>query len=317
MAADAAAKERDALPEAFDPGDWKSRLIHGRRLGSAVQPPAWLHASYDTLRRQVMDPAYPCFFGTLAERRGEMFYSFVAGRDIAELPATMQTFAELVSLPQYRKNNIAVFFEPDAQPLSHEAYHDWFWQILQRLHDVDPDPQADEQPDPSHGDWEFSYAGVQTFVVCACPSFRARHSRNLGPGMVLLFQPRSVFVDTITNKVIGREARNQVRKRLENWDEIPAHPDLGFYGDPGNLEWKQYFLDDANQPLADRCPFLKRQRAKDRASRTETGDAPEAPAPRQASPDAVSTPGGRAAARPARGDAALQGERASQHEMAK
>jgi uncharacterized protein len=87
-----------------------------------------------------------------------------------------------------------------------------------------------------------------------------RHSRNLGPGMVLLFQPRSVFVDTITNKVIGREARNQVRKRLETWDEIPAHPDLGFFGDPGNLEWKQYFLDDGNTPADDRCPFLKRQR---------------------------------------------------------
>jgi FPC/CPF motif-containing protein YcgG len=77
--------------------------------------------------------------------------------------------------------------------------------------------------------------------------------------MVLLFQPRSVFVDTITNKVIGREARNQVRKRLETWDDIPAHPDLGFYGDPGNLEWKQYFLDDANAPIEERCPFLKRR----------------------------------------------------------
>jgi uncharacterized protein len=172
----------------------------------------------------------------------------------------MQLFAELASLPQYRRNNIAVFFEPDPEPLSHDEYHAWFWRILQHLHDVDPDPQADEQPDPSDESWEFSFAGVQTFVVCACPSFRARHSRNLGPGMVLLFQPREVFVDTITNKVIGREARNQVRKRLEAWDEIPAHPDLGFFGDPGNLEWKQYFLDDVNEPAADRCPFLKRQR---------------------------------------------------------
>jgi hypothetical protein len=191
-----------------------------------------------------------------------MFYSYVNGKDIRDLPATMQTFAELVTLPQYRKNNIAIFFEPDAQPLTHEAYHAWFWSILQHLHDVDPDPKADAQPEPSHEDWEFSFAGVETFVVCACPSFRLRHSRNLGPGMVLLFQPRSVFVDTITNKVIGREARNQVRKRLETWDEISAHPDLGFYGDPGNLEWKQYFLDDANLPADDRCPFLKRQREK-------------------------------------------------------
>lgn len=250
-----------ALNEApvFTAQDWKSRIIKGRACGADVQPPAWLDASYATLREQVMHPAYPCFFGTQAERRGEMFYSFVHGKDIADLPATMQTFAELASLPQYRKNNIAVFFEPDAEPLSHDAYHELFWHALQQLHNVDPDPQADQQPEPSDESWEFSFAGVQMFVVCACPSFSLRHSRNLGPGMVLLFQPRSVFVDTITNKVIGREARNQVRKRLETWDDTPAHPDLGFYGDPGNLEWKQYFLDDHNVRAADVCPFLKRK----------------------------------------------------------
>ena len=240
---------------------WRDRIIRDGTQGLA-DPPAWLVTAYDLFRCNVLDPAYPCFFGTMAEKRGEMFYSYVNGKDIRDLPATMQTFAELVSLPQYRKNNIAVFFEPDREPLTHAAYHDLFWSILQHLHDVDPDPHADAQPDPSHEDWEFSFAGVETFVVCACPSFRQRHSRNLGPGMVLLFQPRSVFVDTITNKVIGREARNQVRKRIETWDTIPAHPDLGFYGDPGNLEWKQYFLDDANLPANDRCPFLKRQREK-------------------------------------------------------
>lgn len=248
----------------FDPGDWKSRIIAGRLIGAEIDLPHWLDASYETLREQVMHPAYPCFFGTTAERRGEMFYSFVSGKekDIRDLPATMQTFAELASLPQYRKNNIAVFFEPDTVPLSHDEYHELFWKTLQHLHNVDPDPAADQQPEPSHEEWEFSFAGVEMFVVCACPSFKLRHSRNLGAGMVLLFQPRSVFVDTITNKVIGREARNQVRKRLETWDETPAHPDLGFYGDAGNLEWKQYFLDDHNVAAQDACPFLKRQARK-------------------------------------------------------
>ncbi|CAB3734801.1 Linear gramicidin synthase subunit D [Paraburkholderia sediminicola] len=244
----------------FVAGDWTSRVIEGRKTGASVTLPAWLDASYETMRTQVMDTGYPCFFGTMAERRGEMFYAFVNGKDISDLPATMQTFAELASRPEYRKNNIAVFFEPDAEPLSHDAYHALFWNALQTLHNVDPDPNADAQPEPSHEDWEFSFAGVEMFVVCACPSFHTRHSRNLGPGMVLLFQPRSVFVDTITNKVIGREARNQVRKRLETWDDVSAHPDLGFYGDPGNLEWKQYFLTDENTPAGDRCPFLKRSR---------------------------------------------------------
>lgn len=250
------------------PSAWQSRVILGDQVGG-VDLPAWLPARYETLRSQVMHPDYPCFFGTIAERRGEMFYSFVNGRDERQLAATMTTFSRLASRPEFRRNNIAIFYESDAEPLTHDAYHDRFWATLQHLHDVDPDPAADDQPPPSDETWEFSFGGIQMFVVCACPSFARRHSRNLGPGMVLLFQPRAVFVDTITNKVIGRQARNQVRERLRKWDDVPPHPDLGFYGDAGNLEWKQYFLADASQPAADQCPFLKRQRRE--PARAQTG----------------------------------------------
>ena len=240
--------------------DWTQRVILGDAVGG-MSLPSWLHDSYATLRLHVMDPAYPCFFGTMAEKRGEMFYSFVHGKNIGELPATMRKFSELASLPEYEKNNIAIFFEPDVEPLSHQQYHDLFWDALQHLHDNDPDPEADHQPAPNDPKWEFSFAGVEMFVVCACPSFSARHSRNLGPGMVLLFQPRSVFVDKVTNRVIGLQAREEVRRRLKKWDAIPAHPDLGFYGDPGNLEWKQYFLPDENVAATGKCPFLNRSAA--------------------------------------------------------
>ncbi len=204
------------------------------------------------------DDAYPCFFGVQAERRGEMFYAFLPKGEEGALPAIMATFAQLSVLPAYEKNNIAVFFEPDPAPLTHEQYHDWFWRMLQSLHDADTHPNAGHQVDPADPAWEFCYQGVEMFVVCGCPSFAQRHSRNLGPGMVLLFQPRSVFIDKITNKVIGRRAREEVRKRLRKWDELGAHPDLGFYGDPGNLEWKQYFLPDNNIPHAGQCPFHSR-----------------------------------------------------------
>lgn len=238
--------------------NWRRRIILSDRVG-VTDVPGWLATSYATLREQVMDPAYPCFFGTQAERHGKMFYSFVLNQDIATLPATMATFAALVSCPEYDKNNIAIFFEPDPQPLSHQDYHAIFWHTLQYLHDRDPDPVADQQPHPSDPAWEFSFAGVQMFVVCACPSFTARHSRNLGPGMVLLFQPRSAFIDKVTNRVIGLQARREVRHRLRAWDAIPAHPDLGVYGDPSNREWKQYFLPDDNTPVQGACPFLTRR----------------------------------------------------------
>ncbi|WP_081764978.1 YqcI/YcgG family protein [Robbsia andropogonis] len=275
--------------DTIDPQQWTSRLIDGERMGTETDPPAWLSSSYQTLRDQVMDPAYPCFFGTMAEKRGEMFYGFVRGKRYETMVKTMRTFAALSAMPRFRKFNIAIFFEPDALPLPHESYHDLFWRTLQHLHDVDEDPDAPYQPPPSDEAWEFGYAGLQMFVVCACPSFRLRHSRNLGPGMVLLFQPRAVFVDTITNKVIGREARQQVRKRLETWDDVTAHPDLGFYGDPGNLEWRQYFLPDANSPSADRCPFLSRIEQSRRKGAREGGK-PNAPA-RRAGAGEASTAG--------------------------
>ncbi|WP_167058771.1 YqcI/YcgG family protein, partial [Burkholderia sp. Ax-1719] len=255
----AAQAELATRASACNAADWTSRVIQGERIGAEIALPAWLDASYQTLRSQVMDPAYPCFFGTVAERRGEMFYAFVEGKGPGDMAASMETFARLAALPEYRKNNIAVFFEPDEEPLRHEDYQRHFWRILQQLHDADPNPAADAYPDPSDEAWEFAFAGIEMFVVCALPSFATRHSRNLGPGMVLLFQPRAVFVDTITNKVIGREARNQVRQRLLKWDEVEPHPDLGFYGDPGNLEWKQYFLGDNNARAGDVCPFLSRK----------------------------------------------------------
>ncbi|RQU99200.1 amino acid adenylation domain-containing protein, partial [Burkholderia cenocepacia] len=251
----------DSEGEAIDPANWQSRIIHGRRVGAHAfdRPlPGWLAASYARMRADVMDPGYPCFFGTQAEKRGEMFYAWVDGKDISRLPETMATFAELAAQPQYEKNNIAVFFEPDPHPLSHDAYHDAFWHTLQYLHDHDPDPKVGEQLDPSHPDWEFSFAGLQTFVVCACPSFGQRHSRNLGPGMVLLFQPRAVFVDKVTNRAISTQARAEVRRRLNVWDEVPPHPDLGYFGDTENREWKQYFLPDADVSHFGACPFLRR-----------------------------------------------------------
>ena len=218
--------------------DWRHRVIVKGELGARELPP-WAEHSYRILHEQVTNDAYPCFFGVQAELRGEMFYTFIRKGEEGALKEAMATFAGLAQLPAYEKHNIAVFFEPDPQPLDHREYQDIFWRTLQSLHDADTHPHALSQVDPADPAWEFCYQGVEMFVVCACPSFTKRRSRNLGPGMVLLFQPRSVFIDKITNKAIGHRARNQVRKRLRVWDEVGPHPDLGFYGDPGNLEWKQ------------------------------------------------------------------------------
>src|SRR5882757_1144216 len=96
--------------------NFKERIISGASVGVA-DVPDWLAGSYETFRCHVTDDAYPCFFGTQAERRGEMFYAYVSKRDIAHVPAAMATFLQLSSKREHEKNNFAVFFEPSTTPL--------------------------------------------------------------------------------------------------------------------------------------------------------------------------------------------------------
>ena len=93
------------------------------------------------------------------------------------------------------------------------------------------------------------------FVFAAAPSYAHRTSRNVGPGLVLLFQPRNVFDGIEGGTPRGMAARQIIRSRLNRWDTVPVHPDLGDYGDPSNSEWRQYFIPDGHRRLAEKCPL--------------------------------------------------------------
>jgi hypothetical protein len=43
------------------------------------------------------------------------------------------------------------------------------------------------------------------------------------------------------------------------YDGMPVHPDIGFYGDSINREWKQYALPDDNASEKGACPFHPRR----------------------------------------------------------
>jgi len=236
--------------------DWRERIIFGEKMGVEA-PPAWLREAYETFREIVLHPGYPCHFGTIAERQGDLYYAFVeGGRDLSHLPATLERFARASRARPGRRNNLAVFFAPEPAPLSHEEHQAFFWETLQYLHDHDPQEERNgEHLDPDDPLWAFPFAGDRFFVVGAAPSYAARRSRNLGTGMVMLFQPRDVFDDAVSGKPLGHAARQFVRDRLLRWDGIAPHPELGVYGDPATREWKQYFLPDDARPVEGVCPF--------------------------------------------------------------
>jgi uncharacterized protein len=178
---------------------WTGRVLLGSQIGQKTLP-AWLIKSYEDFRRNVTHPAFPCYFGTQAENRGEMFYSYVEGMDLSHLPSTMRNFTELSALLENQKNNFALFFEPQRQTGSHGNFQALCWRVLQYLHDRDTHPDVLQQPSVEEANWEFCFDGLQMFVVGCSPTYIHRRSRNIGSGIVLLFQPRSVFIDKVTNR---------------------------------------------------------------------------------------------------------------------
>ena len=234
----------------------RSRVIFG---GAPITPhdlPKWLPSSYETFHERVSDPQYPCFLGSGAERRGELFYTVVDHSTLHILPHTLAAFLLAAQSAPSERRNLTVFFEPDKTCQSHASYRARFWAVLQYLNGCDPAPWPSQLPrDNDNWAWEFAFAGQGIFVFGAAPSYQQRSSRNLGPGMVMLMQPRSSFFGLDGHTERGIQARAVTRERLAAWDAMPSHPDLGAYGDPNNREWKQYFLPDDNQAANGACPF--------------------------------------------------------------
>jgi FPC/CPF motif-containing protein YcgG len=237
------------------PQNWTGRVLDQGRLGIPVND-RWKLEAYEQYKARLRAPEYPCFFGQGGEARGEMLYTFVAKSGLNEFVTNMQQFVSLIDAPPHERSSLVAFFEPDPSIADHPSFVARFWQILQFLHEHDRDPVTDRTPD--HPLWEFAFERCEMFVVGASPTYQRRRSRNLGPGAVLVFQPRSLFLDPATSQPIAASVRQRIHRRTLAYDGIAIHPDIGFYGSMGNREWKQYALPDDNQPESGACPFHTR-----------------------------------------------------------
>ena len=235
--------------------NWKARVLSQGRLGIPLKE-NWKLEAYEQYKSRLHAPEYPCFFGQTGEARGEMLYTFIAEGGLPEFVENMRQFVALIGAPPHERSSLIAFCEPDPSVMDHISFVARFWQILQFLHDHDRDPATDKTPD--HPLWEFAFERCEMFVVGASPTYRQRRSRNLGPGVVLVFQPRSLFIDPATSQPIAAPVRQRIHKRMVSYDGMTVHPDIGFYGNVGNREWKQYALPDDNAPETGACPFKTR-----------------------------------------------------------
>jgi len=227
--------------------------------------PKWFAGSLRTLRDNLRQREYPCHFGRQAFQRGQLFTTYATMDDLHPLAHALAFFLDNTPRSRGGRHLLCAFIR-SAVGSTHLDHDRRFWRVLQYLHDHDPKPWPAAFPtSPQDPAWEFCFNSEAMFVFGSAPTHVLRASRNLGEHLVMLFQPRSVFLDIAGGTPAGIVARSSIRDRLHAWDLAAPHPSMGDYGDPSNLEWRQYFIPDDDSDLHPVCPLrLHTRRRTDR-----------------------------------------------------
>jgi FPC/CPF motif-containing protein YcgG len=225
----------------------------------------WARQSLLALKQILGEPsAFPCTFARRAFKSKKLRY-LIAGwpfdkderrrvreglLDYLSLCDTLSGIAEWMTA-------LLILFQPEPVPLTVEAYHQQAWMIMQDWINNDPEPWPDDIPrDPHQPMWSLCFRGVPLFVNVSCPTHVARNSRNLGPSLVLVTQPRAGFDRVAGNTSEGAKVRQRIRDLVDKYDApLPWPRELGTYH-KGELEWPQYAIKDDNKPRTDRCPLV-------------------------------------------------------------
>lgn len=240
----------------------QERLVSEVESGRA---PEWVTDHWRTFRDGLLGERngspFPCFFGAESVRDGEPLYTAVPsmtekdallglGKTLIEYLETYREYSERASL--------VTFFKPPNNSLSEAQYHQQLWHLLQFLHVHDPEPWPESIPtDPDDPHWEFCFAGEPIFPTCRAPFHERRSSRYCPIGLEITFQPRSLFenLGVTADTDAGQQARDIIQDRLEEYDGVCPHADLGDWGVEGDREWPQYMLSEETEQAPDSCPI--------------------------------------------------------------
>ena len=231
----------------------------------AGEAPEWVAAHWRSFREGLLGERngtpFPCFFGAESVRNGDPLYTAVPSMTDADaLLGLGRTLLDY--LDTYREHSdrasLVAFFRPPARPLSETEYHGTLWHVLQFLHVHDPAPWPDDIPtEPDDPYWEFCFGGEPIFPTCRAPFYDARQSRYCPVGLEITFQPRALFegLDATADTEFGRQARTIIHDRLEGYDGVCPHADLGDWGVEGDREWRQYMLSSDPEAAPESCPI--------------------------------------------------------------
>jgi len=203
---------------------------------------------------------FPCIPATIGYSLNHLRYGFIGD------PTDEHTTIELANiLKEYtlhskeygNYNSLIVFYHLTDELIystNVEGLEELFWEQLSKLTAIDEIDWVNDIPrDPEEPLWEFCFHGEKYFMYCATPLHQNRHSRNFKT-LMLAITPRWVLQEFTKKESFAKTIKNQIRKRLTNYDSIPIHPDLNTYGENENFEWRQYFLRDDDTTIS-KCPY--------------------------------------------------------------
>ncbi len=229
-------------------------LLRVAEVESAALSP-WAAAAYQEIRDKVLDDAFPCTFGTVAQRRGEILYAFIGPDDLRNALIAYTDLLRPLEPVVASLTPLAVVMPP-REGFNERDYFEYGWTLLQQLHEKDTYGWPDRIPkDPDDPKWSYCFGGLPLFVNFKTPTHVKRKSRRTMHSFTMLFQSRDGFDVVAGDSVQGRRARDLIRRKLAAYDDVGVYPELSHYATAENREWRQYFVPEANAPLARECPF--------------------------------------------------------------
>ncbi|GAB7018668.1 YqcI/YcgG family protein [Halostagnicola bangensis] len=233
--------------------------------------PEWVNAHFESFTDGILGDRngspFPCYFGVESVEKGQPLYTCVSSMTDSEalfsLGKTLLEYFEVYE-DHSEQASLVTFFRPPERELTESEYHDALWHVLQVLHAHDPEPwPADIPTDPDGEYWEFCFGGEPMFPTCRAPFYDTRKSRYCPVGLEITFQPRSLFDGITADTEAGQRARDVIQERIEDYDGVCPHADLGDWGVEGDREWPQYMLSSDDSQAPDTCPMnVSRQHPK-------------------------------------------------------
>jgi len=218
----------------------------------------WEQQALTSFEKAIADEGFPCFFAHMAHQKQTLCFGFID--DVSD-PAAAEIVCQYLDLLDALNGRdeafhvLVIAVRSDGCRDTNEA-HLRAQAFLDALVAHDPlewPPGATrDETDPA---WQFFFRGVPIFVNVNVPSYARRRSRNLGPCLVFVIQPRKAFDVIAGRDAAGVRLREEIRTRIDRFDAIRRSPCLGFYSDDDSREASQFILGDANsEPIKVTCP---------------------------------------------------------------